>query len=260
MRNCQSLRQLFYCFCAVGYGLTAAAVYAQKDPNIDGTGPRVRGPGARVLPAVPRDETLIDDSLSSLFERDRVPCSFEVLPSWQGRDHCGLNCVFALLTLAGRPVTYPTLSARAGTIPKGGLSLEQMLQLTEDFGLRCVLITGDVRELGKLKPPAIIHLGDVDRPGHFVCYYANQGDRLQFIDGTSGGTFEAGNSVGRSLDSLARWSSGYMLVPSSEQDQPRTPFLGWPFKLLALSLSAASAALWTMIAIRYYRRKRVLSS
>jgi hypothetical protein len=239
----------------MGLNMTMTIAQAQDEPTVVGSGIKVIGPGARAIIPKPKEETLPSESFSSIFAKDEVPCRFEVSPSWQGPDRCGLNCLFAMLNLTGRAVSYNKLSEQAGPIPKGGLSAEQMMRLAEHFGLKCMLLKGDITELDSLKPPAIVHIGDLDRPGHFICYYSHSGDALLFIDGTSGGTFTAGNMQGRSLESLARKSSGYMIVPSIEEEQRRgiSPSILNP---LALVMSLLSAILWLVVGIRYYLARR----
>lgn len=194
----------------------------------------------------PTEQDIDFQQLPELFSHDEVPCRFPPFEPWQKNEACGLNCVYLLLHLTGHPVNYKQLSAAAGPMPKGGLSLEQMKQLCSQFGLACDVVYGDpARSLARAQAPLVLHLGDANKPGHYICLFDKQDSppAYSFVDGSTGIELEVREDRGQSLDVVSRVASGYMLVPSQ----------AWSGRLVragGIALWLAVAVVWGELAIR----------
>jgi len=241
---------------AAGWGFFSASGQDKKQQS---PAPASQNEGYEQVLVMPtaKDNDSWDKALDEIFVRDGVPCNIGRLAAWQGRDRCGLNCVYALLARSGKPVSYEALERRAGPIPKGGLSFAQMQELAEECGLECKIIEGSVTELGKLPPPAIVHLGNVDHSGHFVCYIANNNVSLTFLDGSSGGTFEAGISSGRSLDAMSRIASGFILVPAMSGSGTLRTHVKDLIMYFSICLVGLSLLIWLSTGLLYWQLKQL---
>ena len=176
-------------------------------------GPPVQGPGAKATPLVASEDTSVRvQSLAELMKRDQVPCQFPALPDWQHPDYCGINCLYAFLNLGGTPVDYGVLRTTVGQVPPGGLSIQRLCEVATSFGATCEVVQGSLEDIRENGPPAIVHLGDLERPGHFVCYYSSSEHGMHLLDGTTGASVLAGKDRGQSLAAIARQASGYFLI------------------------------------------------
>lgn len=155
-------------------------------------------------------ETVVDQCV-----RDNVPCKFPKTVSWQKHNRCGLNSVYLMIRLMGGHVSYPDLERAAGSMPPDGLSLSQMVSLAKEFGLDCEVVYGPPESIAELSPPAVIHLGDPEKSGHYVCYYHKQLNprAYRFVDGTSGALFDVSAESPSTLSSFGRDASGYAMIP-----------------------------------------------
>lgn len=125
--------------------------------------------------------------LRSLIEASNVPCNLGGPAAWQSVDYCGINCAYLILKSKEIDIKYNELVKAVKEIPKGGLSLLQVKELCEKFGLICTICKDETGGLESIEPPAILHLGEPESPGHFVCYYKKfKGRGFQIVDGTTG--------------------------------------------------------------------------
>ena len=199
-----------------------------------------------------------DDDLLEQFKRSKVPMRFSSPPSWRGGEMCGLNCLYLLLKLTVTNVpslSYDALYRSAGPVPSGGFNMAQLKQIARKWGAELSVIQGDPLRLAELPPPVIVHLGEPDRPGHFVCLVQNQGKVLLFADGTTGGQFTVGDEGTHTVAGLARQASGFMLVPALHQP-PRglSPRSRWIMRGVSCGMLAVALVFF---ALPHVRRRRL---
>lgn len=179
------------------------------------------------------------DDLLKQFEKSNVPAAFANKPTWQGIDLCGLNCLYVVLRLSAFGTSYTDLRRLAGTVPKGGFNMSQLKAIAEKAKVEVDVIRGDPARIKEMQPPVIVHMGEPDQVGHFICFVRRAGDALVFADGTTGGEFTVGQDGAHPLSGITRRASGYMLVPSR---QPRSARAAWRWILRGTSGSALIAA------------------
>ena len=181
------------------------------------------------------------------FQEADVPIQMPPLASWQERSRCGLNCVYMLLNSAGRNVKYEELESAVGEVPIEGLSLEQMRELCQRFGLVCDVIYGDLSNIDRIVPPAIIHLGEkaATNKNHYMFYSLCEpaGPEYWISDGTTG----VGQRMSRdALNGLSRIASGYVLVI-------RKPVYRSVLRGLTSAVWAMSLSVWAWVLVSYLR-------
>jgi len=170
-----------------------------------------------------------DSDLFHEFKEAGIPLRFDALPSWQGKDRCGLNCVYAMLRLNHVRISYRDLEQKAGPVPTGGFNMQKLKELCESCGFPVEVIHGSISHALRLDPPLILHIGNLESPGHFMCVASHANGSYVLLDGTSGTIKSYSNGTGvNSIASLERASSGYFLVPKDK--------LGYSFGFKALVL------------------------
>lgn len=218
---CKSTGDLFFGAKLIGvvFGLLLALIFQTSGvgdgPSTDGGDRRVTGIGN------PKEVTIgqgpiedQDDDLLKQFERSLVPLRLKYVPAWQGRDHCGLNCLYALLRLESANISYDRLSELAGPVPPGGFNMAQLKEIAKKAGTDVRIVKGDISRLSEVPPPAIIHYGQPNAAGHFICLVSRREEGFACLDGTSGASFNIGGKSGRPLAAVARQASGYLLLPA----------------------------------------------
>lgn len=209
------IRVVLVCAAVLLCGSTAFPFF-QKHSPLPGPaeGPPLVGPGARFETAEPQEVPPEGYDLFAAFKKDNVPVSFANRPLWQGRERCGLNCLYAVLRLCTPGVSYERLERIAGPVPQGGFTLAQLQEIGTRAGADVVAVKGDISRLTELEPPVIVHFGEIEQSGHFVCYARRDSGTMIFLDGTSGTEFTVGGeNPSRTITSVLRQASGYMLMP-----------------------------------------------
>ncbi len=88
-------------------------------------------------------------------------------PEWRDVLNCGPNCLYMLLSLQGKSVTYREVRAAVPVGPHGS-SFHALKQAAARFGVDGAVVRCGVNEL-KLFLPAIVHMDLMDGgDGHFV--------------------------------------------------------------------------------------------
>ena len=142
-----------------------------------------------------------------------VPDKLRFEQKWQGKAHCGINALYAMLRVKGKTVDLGDISTRL-VLPESGASLEQIRELAARFGLDAQVIKTTPEQLRSLPMPLILHQamsekGKSDRD-HFVLVVGLDTDgRYAVIDGTTGMLFYTQPAA---LESM--WS-GYALIADS---------------------------------------------
>jgi Peptidase C39 family len=196
--------------------------------------------------------TFSGKTLQEIFEQQGVPASFEILSDWQRVDYCGLNTVFAFVNIAGQVRTLAEVRSFAGDVGAGGYNIEVMKNTARACGVPCEVIFGDVATLSRSDVPTVIHVGDGESAGHFVCLYlvSEDGENLQYglVDGSSGGARILSQ---KEMQTFARECSGYMLVVKKKN--------GNVLRFVAFGL-LANLVLWGVLVRRSWIKKSKLES
>ncbi len=142
-----------------------------------------------------------------------VPEKLRFEQKWQGKAHCGINALYAMLRVKGKAVDLGDISTRL-VLPESGASLEQLRELAARYGLATQVINTTPEQLRSLPMPLIMHQamsekGKSDRD-HFVLVVGlDTAGRYAVIDGTTGMLFYMQPAA---LESM--WS-GYALIADS---------------------------------------------
>lgn len=132
----------------------------------------------------------------------------EAMDIWQTGPYCGLNCLYVLLRLHGRRVSYDKLKNEVRTTQRGATLLE-LKTAAARHGLEMSILKVSPQNMDRVRYPVIALLGDGDGPdvkGHFVVVYNNTEDTVEAIDGTTGSL----NHISRGV--FNRAFSGYILA------------------------------------------------
>ncbi|MGO9471241.1 MAG: cysteine peptidase family C39 domain-containing protein [Isosphaeraceae bacterium] len=132
----------------------------------------------------------------------------EAMDIWQTGPYCGLNCLYVILRLHGRQISYDKLKNEVRTTLDGATLLELKTAGTR-YGLEMSVLKVSPQGMDRVEHPVIALLGDGDGPdvkGHFVVVYNNTEDTVEVIDGTTGNL----NRISKGL--FNRAFSGYVLA------------------------------------------------
>ena len=142
-----------------------------------------------------------------------IPDNLRLEQKWQGKAHCGVNALYAMLLMKGIPVDLDEISSKI-ELPEGGASLEQLRELAGRYNLATEVVKTTPDRLKSLPMPLIMHQamsekGKSDRD-HFVLVVGlDTGGRYAVIDGTTG--LLSYNQP----ESLEPMWSGYALITTS---------------------------------------------
>ena len=128
---------------------------------------------------------------------------------WRNPRRCGINCLYAYLTIHGSPTPIEVLIK---TVPIGerGSNLKDLKDASRIGRFESSVVKATPRSIETLSLPAIAHLNS--REGHFLLVLRVDNDNITVADMTTG------EVETKPLGSFARDWSGYMLVPKPHQD------------------------------------------
>lgn len=144
-----------------------------------------------------------------------LPERLKAEPVWAKGPNCGPNSLFVYLKLLGVNVNYSELSGKCAVDPVSGASVNSLLGIACDYGVKSEVRFLSPELLPRLPFPLVAHLNNshsAGANGHFlVIFEFRDADRaFGTIDGTSGIVSY------RPLDVLSREFSGYVLLPTSD--------------------------------------------
>ncbi|HUE72086.1 MAG TPA: cysteine peptidase family C39 domain-containing protein [Pirellulaceae bacterium] len=139
--------------------------------------------------------------------------------SWSQPGRCGVNCLYAMLRLAGRDVTYSELCSTVPSDQTRGSNLADLESAAKRYGVSAHTRKVSTSKIPELVPPFILHmeLADVSGSGHFVTVYnmryvpETKRYVLFYIDGGNATMTQA------PLPVLSKTLTGYVLVDASRQ-------------------------------------------
>ncbi len=105
---------------------------------------------------------------------------------WRTDRRCGLNCLYLILFKYGKEPDYDILSAEM-PLTERGVSVADLVQVAEKFGLRLVALRAEASALGDLPLPAILHCRSVGEGGHYLVLLSiNKDDTFTIFGCTTG--------------------------------------------------------------------------
>jgi len=128
---------------------------------------------------------------------------------WRNPRRCGINCLYAYMSLHGREHGFKEIASRVKLGPKGA-SLDDMQRAATDMGVPSSVVKLTDAELSQIPLPAIAHF-DV-RGGHYRLLLEINPDTVTTADMSSGEIKELPRD-----EFLETWS-GYLLLPGSVFD------------------------------------------
>jgi Peptidase C39 family len=152
-----------------------------------------------------------------------TPVPLREIDEWQTGPYCGVNCLFFLLSLNDRPVSYRSLRSEVQVTGEGA-SLLELKEAAAVHGLSMEVVELTPKEIARAKLPLIALMESsgfmaspddkLPRVGHYVVLLrvdAPDGGeaRMTLMDGSTARVVEVGASR------VNRAFSGYALVPSS---------------------------------------------
>ncbi len=177
-----------------------------------------------------------------------LPESGEIAFQWRTEKTCGLNCLFVMLRLGGRTLSYPELYDRV-LLSDQGVALADLRDQAGFFGLACSLAKTDPAHLEFVPTPFIAHTELLSpsgkSAGHYVLVLNVTSEELTFMDGTT-----AVISTVNKNSFVERWT-GYIL-----HETPRFGGLQWG--LLGASCLGGCATALAITSLLKRHRHRVL--
>jgi ABC-type bacteriocin/lantibiotic exporter with double-glycine peptidase domain len=162
---------------------------------------------------------------------------------WRVGNRCGINSVYVLLRLLGRPVSYD-VTAAAFPVRSVGQSIGEMQDFMQSQGVPSEVVMVTPERLRQCPLPAIALL-EVDKAegGHFVVILSVQHDGVWIVDGTS-----AALNFMPSEEFFREWR-GYLLIQNS-----RFAGLRWLYAVaIAIGTANVTYSVWSELVRRRSR-------
>ena len=172
-------------------------------------------------------------ALGETFDEKSMPPEY-----WRNPRRCGLNCLYAYVSIHGHPVELISILNRVPIGPDGA-SMGALRKAATELGVPSQVIEATPGQLSGVPLPAIAHLET--RDGHFVLILRVTPETITVADLMSGTTETLPADV-----FFERWS-GYLLIPSTPGLMARSPLL-----TTALAVTVAIVSLY----LRPWARRR----
>jgi hypothetical protein len=171
---------------------------------------------------------------------DPGPGASVVAPvDWRVDVRCGVNCVYVMLRMLDRPVTYGELLGQTAVGEQGSNAGE----LARVAGLHGVVLTpvhATAGSVARWPTPAIVHIQrPSDFAGHYVLYLGRVADKYhRVLDCTSGSMSDLSDG-----DFNAQWT-GYALLRGVPQVQALAPWVARGWLAAGILVFIASLVRW----------------